>query len=204
MRLLVLGATGGIGQFLVRLALERGHEVTAFVRSPQKITLRHERLRTVKGDLLNSTQLAQVLTGQNAVLSAFGPAVLRRITTRRDFGRALAFAMRQANVQRVMLVSSALLFPKVGLLGIILRRTLCKNIVPDAAGMESEISQDGLEWTIVRPPRLTNGRLTQTYRVANGCLPASGVVISRADVADFMLNETEKPMHCRQIVGLAS
>src|ERR1700751_456603 len=90
MRLLILGATGGIGRFLVRFALERGHEATAFVRSPQKITLKHERLRVVSGDLLSSSQLAQQLVGQNAVLSAFGPAVLRAITTRRDFGQALA------------------------------------------------------------------------------------------------------------------
>jgi putative NADH-flavin reductase len=203
MRLLILGATGGIGQLLVRLALERGHEVTAFVRSPEKITLRNERLTIIPGDLLNASQLVQVLTAQDAVLSAFGPAVLRSITTRRDFARALATAMRQSGGRRVVMVSTALLFPKVSLLGVILRRTLCKNIVPDAAGMESEISKDGLDWTIVRPPRLTNGPLTQAYRVVDGQLPEGGAAISRADVADFMLNEIEKPAHRTQIVGMA-
>ena len=204
MRLLILGATGGIGKFLVDFALERGHEVTAFARSPQKIALKHERLKIVPGNLLSMGELASVLTAQNAVLSAFGPAVVRRITTRRDFGRALATAMRQSGVLRVALVSSALLFPKVSLLGVVLRKTICKNIVPDSAGMEAEISDNALDWTIVRPPRLTNGPLTRAYRVADGRLPEGGAVISRADVADFMLNEIEKSEHQRQIVGLAS
>jgi putative NADH-flavin reductase len=204
MRLVILGATGGIGQHLVRLALERGHEVTAFVRSPQKVTLNHERLRVVPGDLLNSNQLAEVLKGKDAVLSAFGPAVLRRITTRQDFGRALANAMRRTGVRRVILVSSAFLFPKVSFLGVVLRRTLAKNIVPDMSAMEKEISDNSLSWTIVRPPRLTNGALTRRYRVADGLLPEGGAVISRADVADFMLNEAENPAHLHQIVGTAA
>lgn len=204
MRLVILGATGGIGQHLVRLALEHGHEVTAFVRSPQKVTLNHERLSVVPGDLLNSNQLAEVLKGKDAVLSAFGPAVLRRITTRQDFGRALANAMRRTGVRRVILVSSAFLFPKVSFLGVVLRRTLAKNIVPDMSAMEKEISDNSLSWTIVRPPRLTNGALTRRYRVADGLLPEGGAVISRADVADFMLNEAENPAHLHQIVGTAA
>ncbi len=74
MRLLVLGATGGIGKYLLEYATARGHEVTAFARSPQKIALQSGRLRVVPGDLLNVDQLAQVLPGHDAVLSAFGPS----------------------------------------------------------------------------------------------------------------------------------
>lgn len=204
MRLLILGATGGIGRLLIPFALERGHEVTVFARSPQKIVLKHERLRIIAGDLLNSSQLAEVLKGQSAVLSAFGPTVLRRITTRQDFGRALATGMREAGVQRVILVSSALLFPKVSVLGVLLRRTIAKNLVPDMSDMEEEISDNAFSWTIVRPPRLTNGPLTRHYRVADGRLPEGGAAISRADVADFMLNEAEQPAHRHQIVGAAA
>lgn len=98
MRLLVLGATGGIGKYLLEYATARGHEVTAFARSPQKIALQSGRLRVVPGDLLNVHQLAQALPGHDAVLSAFGPSTLRRVSTRRQFGEVLAKALERSGV----------------------------------------------------------------------------------------------------------
>jgi putative NADH-flavin reductase len=202
MRVLVLGATGGIGKFLLEFATARGHEVTAFVRSPQKIALKSERLRAVPGDLLHAEQLAQVLLGQDVVLSAFGPATLRRVTTRGEFGTALATAMERSGVRRAVVVSSGLLFEEQNAIGKLLRGTLFRNLLPDMTAMEAMLEKDGLEWTIVRPPRLTNGPLTKTYSVADGRLP-KGMTVSRACVADFMIKEAERPAHVRQIVGLS-
>lgn len=202
MRLFVLGATGGIGRYLLEYATARGHEVTAFARAPQKIALRSERLRAIPGDLLNADQLTQVLPGHDAVLSAFGPSTLRRVTTRREFGNALATAMQRSGIRRGLVVSSALLFADQNAIGKVLRGTLFRNLIPDMTGMEAAIERDGLEWTLVRPPRLTNGALTQNYHVADGRLP-KGMTISRACVADFMVKEAERPAHVRQIVGLS-
>lgn len=202
MRVLVLGATGGIGKFLLEFATARGHEVTAFVRSPQKIALKSERLRVVPGDLLHAEQLAQALLGQNVVLSAFGPATLRRVTTRGEFGTALATAMERSGMRRAVVVSSGLLFEEQNTIGKLLRGTLFRNLLPDMSAMEATLEKDGLEWTIVRPPRLTNGPLTKSYSVADGRLPR-GMTVSRACVADFMIKEAERPTHVRQIVGLS-
>jgi putative NADH-flavin reductase len=202
MRVLVLGATGGIGKFLLEFATARGHEVTAFVRSPQKIALKSERLRVVPGDLLHAEQLAQVLLGQDVVLSAFGPATLRRVTTRGEFGTALATAMERSGVRRAVVVSSGLLFEEQNTIGKLLRGTFFRNLLPDMTAMEATLEKDGLEWTIVRPPRLTNGPLTKSYSVADGRLP-KGMTVSRACVADFMIKEAERPAHVRQIVGLS-
>jgi putative NADH-flavin reductase len=202
MRVLVLGATGGIGKFLLEFATARGHEVTAFVRSPQKLALKSERLRVVPGDLLHAEQLAQVLLGQDIVLSAFGPATLRRVTTRGEFGAALATAMGRSGVRRAVVVSSGLLFEEQNAIGKLLRGTLFRNLLPDMTAMEATLEKDGLEWTIVRPPRLTNGPLTKSYSVAEGRLP-KGMTVSRACVADFMIKEAERPAHVRQIVGLS-
>jgi putative NADH-flavin reductase len=202
MRVLVLGATGGIGKFLLEFATARGHEVTAFVRSPQKTALKSERLRVVPGDLLHAEQLAQVLLGQDVVLSAFGPATLRRVTTRGEFGAALATAMERSGVRRAVVVSSGLLFEEQNAIGKLLRGTLFRNLLPDMTAMEATLQKDGLEWTIVRPPRLTNGPLTKSYSVADGRLP-KGMTVSRACVADFMIKEAERPAHVRQIVGLS-
>jgi len=202
MRVLVLGATGGIGKFLLEFATARGHEVTAFVRSPQKIALKSERLRAVSGDLLHAEQLAQALLGQDVVLSAFGPATLRRVTTRGEFGTALVTAMERSGVRRAVVVSSGLLFEEQNAIGKLLRGTLFRNLLPDMTAMEATLEKDGLEWTIVRPPRLTNGPLTKSYSVADGRLP-KGMTVSRACVADFMIKEAERPAHVRQIVGLS-
>jgi putative NADH-flavin reductase len=202
MRVLVLGATGGIGKFVLEFATARGHEVTAFVRSPQKIALKSERLRVVPGDLLHADQLAQVLLGHDVVLSAFGPSTLRRVTTRGEFGVALAAAMEGSGVRRALVVSSGLLFEEQNAIGKLLRGTLFRNLLPDMTAMEAAMEKDALEWTIVRPPRLTNGPLTKSYSVADGRLP-KGMTVSRACVADFMIKEAERPAHVRQIVGLS-
>jgi len=202
MRLLVLGATGGIGKHLLEYATARGHEVTAFARSPQKIALKSGRLRTVSGDLLNADQLAEVLPGHDAVLSAFGPSTLRRVRTRGQFGEVLSKALERSGVRRALVVSSALLFREQNALGNLLRATLFRNLIPDMTAMEAALERNGFEWTIVRPPRLTNGPLTQNYSVADVHLP-KGMIISRACVADFMVKEAERPAHVRQIVGLS-
>src|SRR5450756_692485 len=85
----------------------------------------------------------------------------------------------------------------------VLKATLFRQMIPDMAGMETEVCQDDLDWTIVRPPRLTNGPACHAYRVADGTLPKGGLYISRADVAHFMIGEVETPAHLKQIVGVA-
>ncbi|HEY3939948.1 MAG TPA: SDR family oxidoreductase [Bryobacteraceae bacterium] len=203
MRLFILGATGGIGRHLVRIGLERDHEVTAYVRSPEKIPQQAGGLKVVRGDVFNAPQMAESMAGHAIVLSAFGPTTIRSSRLRRSFGHELSSALRQSSVHRVQLVSAAFLFRDVGLLGALLKPTLFRQMIPDMAGMEREIENDALEWTIIRPPRLTNGPATHKYRTADGELPKAGSVISRADVAEFMIREAERPEHTRQIVGVA-
>jgi len=203
MKLFILGATGGIGRHLLSLALERGHQVTAYVRAPQKIAITHERLKVVPGDVFDAGRMAPALADHDAVLSAFGPLTIRSSTLRRQFGRTLATALRAGGVRRAQVVSAAFLFPGLGLGAAILKATLFRQMIPDMAGMEAEACQPDLDWTIVRPPRLTNGPARHEYRVTDGTLPKGGFYISRADVAHFMIGEAEHPAHLKQIVGVA-
>ena len=99
MKLFILGATGGIGRHLVRLAMEHGHFVTAYVRSPKKIGEAHQRLKVMQGDVFNASEMAGSMEGHDAILSSFGPNALLSSTLRRDFGRALAAAMRESGGQ---------------------------------------------------------------------------------------------------------
>jgi uncharacterized protein YbjT (DUF2867 family) len=114
-------------------------------------------------------------------------------------------AMQAAGVRRLLVVGVAVLFEDDGLLAAIARRTFLRNVARDSAEMERVVRASDLDWTIARPPRLTNGPLTRAYGVAEGGMPpAARLTISRADVADFLLDELEHPAHVRRIIGLAS
>ena len=208
MKLLVLGATGGIGIEIVEQALERGHFVTAFVRSSQRLKSFVGKINIVEGNPLDSREVARVLEGHDAVISAFGPRVpIARADAHllRDFAAALTNAMRLAVVPRAIVVSTAFLFkdsliPPVYLLG----RLLFPGVVSDATDMEKILRESGLDITIARPPQLTDKPFTGKYRVREGHLPTFGFSISRADVADFMIQTAEDRSFSAAVVGVCS
>lgn len=202
MRCFILGATGRTGNELVNQALTRGHHVTAFVRSPQNLVNHHERLTVITGDLRRVDQLVPAMVGQDAVFFAVGPSRLGPSTLRGDCARTAIEAMRANDVRRVLVLSSALLFANLGLIATFLRRFVLYDVLPDAGEMERVVKSSGMEWTIVRPVRLTTGAFTARYRVKDGGLPRGGGSICRAAVADFMLVEAENNAHLEKVVGL--
>jgi putative NADH-flavin reductase len=204
-RIFLLGATGGTGRAIVEQARERGHRVTAFVRSPEKLGPVGDGLTVIRGDPRNADGLRAALPGHDAVLSALGPPGIGPTTIVADCARSTVMAMQAAGVRRLLVVGVAVLFEDDGLLTAIARRTFLRNVARDSAEMERIVRASDLDWTIARPPRLTNGALTRAYGVAEGSMPpASRLTISRADVADFLLDELEHPAHLRRIIGLAS
>jgi putative NADH-flavin reductase len=205
MRLFVLGATGGTGRALVEQARRRGHRVTAFVRSPQKLDPPGNGVTVLRGDPRSADELRAALAGHDVVLSALGPPGLGPTTLVGDSARSTVAAMQATGVRRLLVVGVAVLFEDDGLLNAIARRTFLRNVARDSAEMERIVRASDLDWTVARPPRLTNGALTRAYGVADGRMPdAARLTISRADVADFLLDEVEHPAHLRRIVGLAS
>lgn len=206
MRLFILGATGGTGRELVDQALERRHHATAFVRAPERLGAPREGLTVVRGDLRDAEAIGAALAGHDAVLSAVGPPGRGRTTIMRDSAQTTVAAMRAAGVRRLLILGVAALFDDAGLLAALLRRTFLHNIVNDSAAMELIVQESDLDWTIVRPPRLTDGPLTERYGIADGHLPpgaGGAATISRADVAHFLLDEVERPAHVRRVVGIA-
>jgi putative NADH-flavin reductase len=206
MRLFIVGATGGVGRLMVDQALGRGHHVTAFVRSPQKMEPPREGLTVIAGDPRDEDALRAALPGHQAVLSALGPPGPRRTTIVGDGARSLVPAMLASGVQRLLIVGVAVLFDDIGPLATVMRRTLLRNVARDSAEMERIVVSSPLDWTIARPPRLISGPLTGGYRVADDDLPGGAGVnakVSRADLAHFLLEELERPAHVRRIVGVA-
>lgn len=207
MRLLIFGATGGTGQQLVRQALERNHQVTAFVRDPSKLSLQHERLSVFRGDITQADTIRAAIPGQDGVLSGLGTRTLGPTTLLSDAAEVIVRTMENAGVRNLIWESSLGVGDTRGQLGRlynwILIPLLLRNIFADKERQESIIRQSRTDWTIVQPGALTNGSLTGTYRVGPDA-PAGRMFpkISRADVADFMLREIEKRAHVREVVAL--
>jgi len=208
MNLVVMGATGSTGLEIVRQAIEYGHSVTAFVRSPERLKPFRDRISVKQGNLLDAAELEPVIKGHDAVLSAFGPRVpiaKGDANLLRQFAVALTTAMPRAGVRRVVLESVAFLFkdaiiPPAYLLG----RLFFPGVVADASGMEKVLEKSGLDWTIARPPKLTPKPYTGKYRVREGHLPAFGFRISYADVADFMIKTVQNRSLIGKVVGVCS
>ena len=202
MKLFLLGANGRTGTEVIDLARARGHEVTAFVRSPQKLRPL-PLLRIVSGNPLQPETLAPAMRDHDAVLSAIGPHprdALLQSTLLADCTRATVKAMATSGVARLAIVSAALLFPEAGLsfavVGWILR-----HHTDDLRVMEKIVQSSGLEWTIARPPRLTQASDT-TFRAVHDALPRGSRVMSYKSLAAFMLEAVERRSHIGEIVGL--
>jgi putative NADH-flavin reductase len=200
MKLFVLGATGRTGQEIVQQALERGHHVTASVRSPEAVVSRHERLSVLKGNAADENQLFEAIQGHDAVLFALGPReVFKPSTLLHDSALATTRAMQRSGVKRLLVLSAAAHFPGIPnrILSFVLR-----NHMRDSLAMEKVVQESGLDWTIARPPRLTQQDYT-TYRSRENAAPKKGFTLSRKAVAAFMLDAIEQRKHLQKIVGIA-
>jgi len=207
MKLLVLGATGGTGLEIIRQAVDRDHFVTAFVPSPERLSPFFDRITVKQGNPLDSIALERIMESHDAVLSGFGPRTPVPKEDRdllKNFATSLTGAMVRSGARRAAVISTAFLFrdavPPAHLFG----RLFFPAIVRDASAMENIICESGLDWTIVRPPRLTDEPFTGRYRVRVGHLPRFGFNISRADVADCVIKAVEDRSSIRTILGMSN
>jgi putative NADH-flavin reductase len=205
MRTFIIGANGSTGTQLVELALARGHEVTAFVRSPEKITRQHPRLTVVRGDPHSTDQTTSALPGHDVVLSAIGirpRQAFRPHTLMQDCVASTVAAMTRAGVKRLVIVSAATLFPEKGLRHAFFQWFLAHQI-RDLVAAENIVRATPLDWTIARPGKLVNSS-DESYRSQHDALPeGAAFTMSFRAVAAFMLDAIEQATHVREIVGLA-
>lgn len=199
MRLLVFGSTGGSGAQLLAQALDAGHDVTVVVRDPSGIpTPDHARPTVVTGDVLEPRTWKAAVGGHDAVLSCLGSRDRRHSTTVYSQGTAnIVDAMRLAGVRRLICLSSAGIdiSPEIPLGQRLVTRFLIQRLYrhgyADMAAMERAVAASALDWTVIRPPMLTDGPLIGHCRAAAGHLPKARS-ISRADLAHYMLSHVEE------------
>jgi putative NADH-flavin reductase len=194
MNVIVFGASGATGRELVKQGVAQGHSVTAFVRNPSKFDIQHPGIRVHKGDVVDRAAVERAIQGQDEVMCALGGSSLLRRNSGFVVGvHNIVLAMEQAGVRRLVYLSndgvrdahSQMNAFRRCLLSILLR-----NVAADHELNETMIKQSHLEWTIVRPPILTKGERTGSYRSGDHVQPRSFFPrISRADVAQFMLKQ---------------
>jgi putative NADH-flavin reductase len=221
MHLTIVAATGGIGRELLRQALAAGHDVTAVVRDPSKVT---DPVRVVRADLAHADQAAMenAVKDADAVLSGLGARTNAEAGVAWRGTQAIVDAMRATGVRRLVVVSAAPIGtvpsparpnpprhdPGDGFfmrqLGARFARTAFRTHYADLARMEDVVRGSDLDWTISRPPKLTDRPLTGRYRTMLGQNIRGGFSISRADVAHQMLRCLDQPETIRQVVGLAN
>ncbi len=208
-KILIVGATGGTGRQLVLQALEEGCSVTALARDPSKLGIEHPNLRVVQGDVLDYASLESAVRGQEAVVSAlghkryFGPSRILSEGTRN-----ILRAMEAEKVRRFVCQTSLGIGDSAGLLGLYYTFLVIPLVVPfyfwDKTRQERLIAESRLEWVIVRPGALTDGEKRGSYRHgANIGNYISTVRISRADTAEFMLNQLTDDSYLGTAVGVS-
>ena len=171
MKLFVIGATGRTGQEIVQQALARGHQVTAFVRSLENITAKSERLTVLKGNVLDENQLFNAMQNHDAVISTLGPReVFKPSSMLHDSALATTRAMDRAGVKRLVVLSAAAHFPGISNR---IASFIMRNHMRDSLAMEEIVQSNGLEWTIARPPRLTQDDYL-AYRSCEDAAPKMG------------------------------
>ena len=191
MKLVIFGSTGGIGSQVVEQALEAGHTVTAVARHPAAITLRHPLLEVVQGDVLQPQTIYAAIAGKDAVISAVGVRNRAATTVYSEGVANMLQAMQGAQVRRLVCVSASGLEPGPlweRLIAKPILWTVFKEMYSDLVRMEAVVERSPVDWTILRPPALTDGPRTGRYQVALNQHLRRSLRISRADVADFILS----------------
>ncbi len=208
MKLLIVGGTGKTGRQLISQGLEEGHYITAMVRKPNKLKFNHPNLKVLKGNVLNLENVESAVQGQDAVLSALGhkqffikTSILSRGTMN------IIRAMEKKGVDRFICITSLGINESKFRLGLYYTLFVIPVILffyfRDKSKQEKLIEQSNLDWTIVRPGQLTNGRKRTKYQ--HGPNLGSYILtkmISRNDVAHFMLNLIENRAYIKEAPGI--
>ena len=204
MKVLVLGATGSVGQHILRLGIERGHELTALVRNPEKLKSWERRVRVVKGDALDKDSVEQAVRGQEAAIYAIGIKTLGRTTLFSESARILIDAMERNRVKRLVCITGVGAGETKGHGGFLYDRILfplvTKRVYEDKEVQETLIQKSSLDWVIVRPAMFREGSPSGKLEAVTDVRGVTLTRVSRVEVAAFVLDQLTDGQYLRKAV----
>jgi len=202
MKIAVIGSTGRTGRLVIEEGIRRQHAMTAFTRRPDALADIPGLRAVVQGDGRNLEDIRRAVRGQDAVISIVAPEGRGPTTVISDVTRAELTAMQEAGVRRLVTVSVSAIEGHRPWILINLVRWILRKTYADVAAMKQLVTSSGLDWTIVRPPYLSNGPTTGRVRSqAGGKDLAHGPYhISRRDLAATLLNLAEDSRHVGEVL----
>ena len=195
MRLLIIGASKGIGLETARQALDAGHEVRALARSATAIAISNPRLEKMRGDALKTEDVEAALVGVDVVIQTLGVGLgdlFRPVHLFSDATRVLIAVMRRQGVKRLICVTGFGAGDSRASISCLQRlpfQIVFGRAYDDKTLQETLIKESGLNWTIARPGVLTSGPRTGRYRILAEASQWRNGIISRADVAEFLVRQ---------------
>jgi len=204
MKITVFGASGRTGIPLVQQALDAGHHVTAFVRTPSRLPIQHERLTIVQGDVIDAAAVDRAIAGSDAVITALSPAKGAPIDLLPKAADHILAAMRAHNVRRLIWMTGAGVRvpqdqPKlIDHVFMFILSTFSRKTLEASRQAIEKVRQSDRDWTVVRAPRLLNGDYTGSVRVGYVGANTSTQLI-RADAAYFLLGQAQDETYLRQL-----
>jgi putative NADH-flavin reductase len=204
MKVLVLGATGGVGQHILKLGIERGHELTALVRKPEKLKSWESRVRIVKGDALNKRALEEAVRGQDASIYSIGVKTIGRTTLFSESTRILIDAMERNKVKRLVCITGVGAGETKGHGGFLYDRIIypliTKRVYEDKELQEMMIQKSSLDWVIVRPAVFREGTASGKLQAVTDVRGVTLRRVSRAEVAACALEQLTEDRFLRKPV----
>ena len=205
-KVMIIGASKGIGLETVKQALAAGHSVRAFARSADTIPIDDRRLEKVSGDARDEIAVTQALDGVDAVIVTLGVSgpemMLKPVTLFSEATRVIVNAMEEVGVRRLICVTGLGAGNSRGKGGILYNAVFfplfLKRAYDDKDVQEWIIRQSKLDWVIARPGLLTRGQHTGSYQVLTRPEDWRSGSISRADVADFLVQQIDDDVYVGQ------
>jgi putative NADH-flavin reductase len=187
MKITIFGASGRTGLLLTFQALNAGHEVTTYVRSPEKISITHKNIHIVQGGLGDYSKILEAVKGSDVVMCTLGIGENKPSTLLSDATGLILRAMEECGVKKFICQSSAGVSGNDGgfWFGKIIKPLFLRHVFADKVRQIEVIRQSKANWVIIRPVTLTDSPKTGRYRINDGAPTSKSV--PRADVADFML-----------------
>lgn len=209
LNVLVIGGTRGIGLEVVKLSLDRGHQVTALARRPERMPLTHERLQTLQGDITHAERMAEVVPEFDVVVSSIGMGLTRKPVTLFSVGmKNVLQAMSKVENYRLITVTGIGAGDSRGHGGFFYDRIFLplalKTVYEDKDRQEALVRDSAVNWTIVRPGFLTDGPAEIRYRIFTDLKDVTAGKISRSDVAQFIVAAYEQELYVGETVLLTN
>jgi putative NADH-flavin reductase len=212
MKLTIFGATGGSGKQLIEQALAGGNEVYAFARNPSKLTMRHEHLTLVQGELHDKVNIEHAVNGADAVISLLGPRLGEDFKSKAltQGTQNIITAMKKFGVRRLIVAST----PSAGApsdlpdlkfkILVFLIKSMMRPAYEEIVNVAQVVRDSDLDWTIVRVSALNNNPKSSKVRIGYLGTGKVGVRLSRADMTCFILDELKNAKYNRQMPAISN